>query len=282
MTDDHALIQNFFSNPLAIQVFEMIELAYRYSEKCPKEFIFSKQHGFIKSYQPIPRGVYPVFNRYPEFVVNYKQQMREKIQKEEEEYMRQRKVQFDLSRLQDDLQRDKKIWGMLDWTVDDVLDKWWESMQADHEQLLTKKATLHSKLAEDKTASMKQVADARKTFIESQLQNTIHHLESVTKTMEVNRKQFESDLKQELMDRQLDQLQTEWEHRKQEMVGARKEIDMRERKRLERYVDSTFKKLVFSIFIDCSLFIRLLRNMNVIGMKRQELETELKNLDFKV
>lgn len=64
-----------------------------------------------------------------------------------------------MSKLQDDLQRDKKIWGMLDWTVDDVLDKWWEAMQADHEQLLAKKGAIHAKVAEDKTISMKQVAN---------------------------------------------------------------------------------------------------------------------------
>lgn len=52
--------------------------------------------------------------------------------------------------------------------------------------------------------------------------------------MDINRKQFESDLKQDMMDRQLNQLHNEWESRKQDMICARKEIDSRERKRLER------------------------------------------------
>lgn len=245
---------------MAVNVLELVDLSYRFYKACPTDRILSPKYSHLKPYKPLTRGAYPLFNKYPEFVVNYKQQMREKIMKEEEEYMRQRKIHYDMTKLQDELRRDRKVWGMLDWTVDDVLDRWWGNMQADHEKLLQKKATVHSKVTQDKISAMKNVAEARKAFIETQLQNTLNHISTVTKTMEANRRQFDSELKQEAMDQELYRLQSEWEERKNELTATRKEIEVREKQRLER----------------------LLRNVNVIGMKKHELETELDNLDLNV
>jgi hypothetical protein len=44
----------------------------------------------IESFQPLTRGQYPVFNKYPKFIVDYQIQEKEKLRQEEMNYIRQR------------------------------------------------------------------------------------------------------------------------------------------------------------------------------------------------
>jgi hypothetical protein len=44
----------------------------------------------LEKLDPLLRGHYPIFNRYPEFIVNYQQKLRDKIRQEEDEYLRKK------------------------------------------------------------------------------------------------------------------------------------------------------------------------------------------------
>lgn len=44
----------------------------------------------IERFQPLTRGQYPVFNKYPKFIVDYQIQEKEKLRQEEMNYIRQR------------------------------------------------------------------------------------------------------------------------------------------------------------------------------------------------
>jgi hypothetical protein len=130
--------------------------------------MFSPQNGFLKSFDPIPTGDYPVFNKYPEFIVNYKIKMREKIKEEEEEYLRKRydmrrlivcrKVNQEMSRLADELKSDKKVWNMAEWRTDEVVEKWWQSVLTEQERYVKKKAELFSMGAEERAQGIQQIA----------------------------------------------------------------------------------------------------------------------------
>ena len=41
-------------------------------------------------FEPLTKGTYPVFNKYPKFIVDYQVQERERIRKEEIDYLRER------------------------------------------------------------------------------------------------------------------------------------------------------------------------------------------------
>ena len=61
--------------------------AYRMQETTPPDINPEKLLG---SLVPLTKGTYPVFNRYPKFIVDYQVREREKIKREEEDYLRQR------------------------------------------------------------------------------------------------------------------------------------------------------------------------------------------------
>jgi len=44
----------------------------------------------LESFVPLTKGTYPVFNRYPKFIVDYQVQERERIRQEELQYLRER------------------------------------------------------------------------------------------------------------------------------------------------------------------------------------------------
>ena len=46
----------------------------------------------LEPFVPLTKGTYPLFNKYPKFIVDYQVQERQKIRKEEVEYLRERWV----------------------------------------------------------------------------------------------------------------------------------------------------------------------------------------------
>lgn len=44
----------------------------------------------LEQFVPLTKGTYPVFNRYPQFIVDYQVQERERIRQEELQYLRER------------------------------------------------------------------------------------------------------------------------------------------------------------------------------------------------
>lgn len=45
---------------------------------------------YLQDFTALKKGAYPIFNQYPTYIVNYRTQMKEKIRREEAEYLRRR------------------------------------------------------------------------------------------------------------------------------------------------------------------------------------------------
>ena len=65
----------------------MIKEAYRLLDVIPDDV---NPDSRLDEFTPLTRGQYPVFNKYPKFIVDYQVQERERIRQEEVDYMRQR------------------------------------------------------------------------------------------------------------------------------------------------------------------------------------------------
>jgi hypothetical protein len=68
-----------------VEILRVISLAERLRNKTPASFLPAET-----TFQPLPKGHYPVFNHYPEHIINYQKKLREKIRSEEEDYLRKR------------------------------------------------------------------------------------------------------------------------------------------------------------------------------------------------
>ncbi|XP_039571381.1 TBC1 domain family member 31 isoform X3 [Passer montanus] len=79
----------FFHHRNNVDINVVIKEAYHLMEATPLEI--HPQH-MLDDFTPLTKGQYPVFNKYPTFVVNYQAQKWEKIRQDEIEYLRERQL----------------------------------------------------------------------------------------------------------------------------------------------------------------------------------------------
>lgn len=79
--------QYFFHHRNNLDVGAMIKEAYRLMSSTPADI---HPRTMLSDFTPLTKGQYPVFNHYPEFIVEYHSREREKIRMQEMEYLRER------------------------------------------------------------------------------------------------------------------------------------------------------------------------------------------------
>jgi hypothetical protein len=77
----------FFQRRNPTNVTSLILKAYSLKQNSPTSIDPS---SFLRPFLPSPPGEYPIFNQYPQFIVNYQSKMKNKIRQEEYEYLKKR------------------------------------------------------------------------------------------------------------------------------------------------------------------------------------------------
>lgn len=77
----------FFHHRNNLDVGAMIKEAYRLMSNTPADI---HPRTMLSDFTPLTKGQYPIFNQYPEFIVEYQSREREKIRLQEMEYLRER------------------------------------------------------------------------------------------------------------------------------------------------------------------------------------------------
>jgi hypothetical protein len=98
---------------------------------------------------------------------------------------------------------------------------------------------------------------ARKNLVEQNIASTIEHIQTLTKTVDNQRKIQEVEMQQALQNERFANVENEWLQRKKEMLAARDQIAEREKQRMDR----------------------LLASANLLGMKKHELANETKKMN---
>ncbi|CAF1135236.1 unnamed protein product [Adineta ricciae] len=92
-------------NPILVQT--ILTEAYRLSEVTPADI---DPKRMIEAFQPLTRGQYPVFNKYPKFIVDYQIQEKEKLREEEMNYIRQRELNVEMFRERQQRRHEEESW----------------------------------------------------------------------------------------------------------------------------------------------------------------------------
>lgn len=77
----------FFHHRNNLDVGAVVKEAYRLVSSTPDDI---HPRSLLSDFTPLTQGHYPVFNHYPEFLVEYHTQEKEKIRVQEMEYLRER------------------------------------------------------------------------------------------------------------------------------------------------------------------------------------------------
>ena len=89
-SNQSSFFQYFYHHRNALDVGAVIREAYRLME-CTPDDIDPKSN--MKSFTPLPISeTYPIFNKYPKFIVDYQAQEKERIRQDELDYLKERWV----------------------------------------------------------------------------------------------------------------------------------------------------------------------------------------------
>ncbi|KAI8915528.1 hypothetical protein BC831DRAFT_432109 [Entophlyctis helioformis] len=253
----------FFQRRNAANVTRILHKAYDLQSMTPDSV---SPATFLAPFTPCIRGEYPVFNKYPEFIVNYQTHMREKIRADETEYLRKRRMADEVSRLTEELRKDKRAWESADWKMDQMVEKWWDQMMGklcgvcpiacpstayplprrlirhqrmlgQEEARLATQSHLDTAEKEQRAAAMQQIADARRAFIDQQVSSTEQHISSISRAVGRNRRERDQAADHEQIDKAFKEVENEWLRRRDEMVKTRGELASIQQARIRRLVE---------------------------------------------
>ncbi|KAM8966814.1 TBC1 domain family member 31 [Pelodytes ibericus] len=79
----------FFHHRNNLDISSMIKEAYHLMDSTPADI---HPRRLLNDFVPLTKGQYPIFNKYPKFIVDYQSQERERIRQDEMEYLRERQL----------------------------------------------------------------------------------------------------------------------------------------------------------------------------------------------
>ncbi|XP_029447827.1 TBC1 domain family member 31 isoform X2 [Rhinatrema bivittatum] len=85
--------QYFFHHRNTLDINAIIKEAYHLMEVTPADI--HPKH-LLEDFVPLTKGQYPIFNKYPKFIVDFQNQERERIRQEELEYLRERQLAHEI------------------------------------------------------------------------------------------------------------------------------------------------------------------------------------------
>ncbi|ORY31167.1 hypothetical protein BCR33DRAFT_724099 [Rhizoclosmatium globosum] len=225
--------QYYFTRVNPISIEKVIVSAYQMHSRTPDS---CSPVTFFDGLKPLMRGQYAVFNKYPEFIVNYQSKMKERIREDEVDYLRRRKMAEDVAKLTEDLKVDKKAWEGAEWRMNEMVEKWWENMMGAEDSHNERISRLDALEKEQRARALRRIAEARKNFVDHQNNATKLHALSLAKVVGANRQDFETRLDQKTINAKFKEVENEWLARREEMLAAREELARLDHTRAERLV----------------------------------------------
>ncbi|KAJ3323251.1 TBC1 domain member 31 [Boothiomyces sp. JEL0866] len=234
----------FFQRRNATNVASIILLMYKVNAKTPKSL---DPATFIKNFEPATKGEYPVFNQYPEFIINYQSQMKDKIRQEEYEYLKKKQLAAELNRLTEEIKKDKKEWESNDWKLNEMVEKWWQQMSLQEQERNKTQERLNNFENEKRIDVMTQINQgtlrfdlARQSFFQSQAKPSLH-VEKIQKAVGQNIKNQKLAETEKEFSNAFKDLESEWMKRQQEMKKVRQELQKVKTKRVEDFINNYSK-----------------------------------------
>ncbi|XP_059692082.1 TBC1 domain family member 31 isoform X1 [Gavia stellata] len=97
----------FFHHRNNLDINVVIKEAYHLMEATPLDI---HPQRMLDDFIPLTKGQYPVFNKYPKFIVDYQTQERERIRQDEIEYLRERQIAHELEAKAQERKAEDEAW----------------------------------------------------------------------------------------------------------------------------------------------------------------------------
>lgn len=152
----------YFSHQNAVNVQKVIKTAYHLMEMTDEDI---HPRRLLEGFVPLTKGQYPVFNKYPKFIVDYQKQERERIQQEELEYLRQRQLSLEIQKATLHRQQEEEAWYRQQQLLLDAEAKRRKLIKEEEGKLMTQRQRLQSMNRESKIQQLNLLDDVRRKFL---------------------------------------------------------------------------------------------------------------------
>lgn len=159
-------LKYFFHNRNSVDLNAIIRETYHLMECTPEN---DETQSVMECFNPLPKGMaYPVFNKYPEFIVDYQAKEREKIKQDEIEYLREKKVTEELAREITNRKLDDEAWYQKQEMLLDAEEKRRKILHDENEKLSSQRIRLGAMKRELRMRELQLLDAARARFVQHQ------------------------------------------------------------------------------------------------------------------
>uniref|UniRef100_A0A3B3R1C7 TBC1 domain family member 31 n=1 Tax=Paramormyrops kingsleyae TaxID=1676925 RepID=A0A3B3R1C7_9TELE len=157
--------QYFFHHRNNLDMGAVIREAYQLMESTPEEI---HPQNLLADFEPLTQGQYPIFNKYPTFVVEYRTQERERIRQQELEYLRERQALQELRAEAVRRRAEDEAWHAQQELLREEEERRRRTLRGEEERLAEQRRRLAAMKRELKAKELHLLDTARRRFLHQQ------------------------------------------------------------------------------------------------------------------
>ncbi|XP_074757231.1 TBC1 domain family member 31 [Athene noctua] len=155
----------FFHHRNNLDINVVIKKAYHLMEATPLDI---HPQRMLDDFIPLTKGQYPVFNKYPTFVVDYQTQERERIRQDEIEYLRERQLAHELEAKAQERKAEDEAWYRKQELLREAEEQRRKMLLEEEEKLAEQKQRLAAVKRELKVKELQFLDASRRRFLKYQ------------------------------------------------------------------------------------------------------------------
>ncbi|XP_056378692.1 TBC1 domain family member 31 [Hyla sarda] len=235
-------VEYFFHHRNNLDITAMIKEAYHVMDATPAEI---HPQNLLNDFVPLTKGQYPIFNKYPKFIVDYQSQERERIRQEELEYLRERQMSHEMEAEALRRRADDEAWYQQQELLRGAEQQRRQLLIEEEQRLLQQRQRLAAVKRELKLKELQLLEAARRRFMKYQQDQRkielrrlddeierkmcIRERETATVVQDVEIRQMELEAQRRFYEQQLaKELEAERQEVKGEHDANRKKADLEE------------------------------------------------------
>ncbi|XP_065101704.2 TBC1 domain family member 31 [Paramisgurnus dabryanus] len=239
----------FFHHRNSLDIVAMLKETYRLMESTPADVHPS---SVLSDFEPLTQGQYPIFNKYPTFIVEYQSQERERIRQQEVEYLRERQEVQELHAEAVRQQAEFEAWYKQQELLLQGEEQRRRILQEEENKLAQQRARLAAMKRELKVKEHNLIDSTRRRFLkhqqdqrriqlqrlddEIQRKMALRDQETVAAVYDIEVRQMELNAQKQLFEQEL--------AKEQERVSQEVRAELETRRRKAEMEDSTFQSLI--------------------------------------
>uniref|UniRef100_A0A8C5MW77 TBC1 domain family member 31 n=1 Tax=Leptobrachium leishanense TaxID=445787 RepID=A0A8C5MW77_9ANUR len=206
----------FFHHRNNLNIDYMIKEAYHLMDTTPADI---HPQRLLSDSVPLTKGQYPIFNKYPKFIVDYQSQERERIRQEEMEYLREKQLTHEVEIEALKRRVEDEAWYQQQKLLRGAEEQRRKLLKEEEEKLLQQRQRLTSVKRELRLKELQLLDAARRRFLKYQQEQ---------RKMELKRMDDEIERKMSMRERETVTVVQDVEIRRMELEAQRRFFEQQE------------------------------------------------------